>query len=86
MNYNRKVKYLYFNTTVHPWCCGHSTSISVCGVWGARAVVQVSRREFHTHRREFHTHTHLDYVRVEILSCIKKKVSLFQLKFIKCMD
>ena len=70
MNYNRKVKYLYFNTTVHLWCCGHSTSISVCGVWGARAVVQVFRREFHTH-------THFDYVRAEILSCIKKKCLYF---------
>ena len=23
-------------TTVHLWCGGHSTSISACGVWGAR--------------------------------------------------
>ena len=36
-------------TAVHPWCDGHSTSISAYGVWGVRAGVQVSRREFHTH-------------------------------------
>ena len=36
-------------TTMHPWCGGHFTSISDCGVWGARDGVQVSRREFHTH-------------------------------------
>ena len=43
---------IYFHkhvTTAHPWCDGHSTSISACGVWGVRAGVQVSRREFHTH-------------------------------------
>ena len=38
------------------------------GVWEARAEVQVFMREFHTH-------IHLDYVRVEILSCKKKKKS-----------
>ena len=36
------------------------------GCGGVRTEVQVSRREFHTH-------IHLDYVRVEFLSCIKKK-------------
>ena len=35
------------------------------GVWEVRAGVQVSMRELHTH-------IHLDYVRVEILSCKKK--------------
>ena len=52
-------------TTAHPWCDGHSTSISACGVWGVgvRAEVQVSRRELHTH-------IHIDYVRVEFISCI----------------
>ena len=35
--------------TAYPWCDGHSTSISACGVWEARARVQVSRRELHTH-------------------------------------
>jgi len=35
--------------TALPWCDGHSTSISVCGVWGVRARVQVSRRKLHTH-------------------------------------
>ena len=42
------------------------SNINACGVLGARAEVQVSKREFHTH-------IHLDYVRVEILSCIIKK-------------
>ena len=36
-------------TTAHLWCDGHSTSISTCTVWGARARVQVSKRELHTH-------------------------------------
>ena len=48
-----------------PQCGGHSTSINACRVWGARAGVRVSRRELYTH-------IYLDYVRVEILSCIKK--------------
>ena len=52
--------------TAHLWCSGHSTSIDTYRVWGARDRVQVSRREFHTH-------IHLDYVGVEILSCIKNK-------------
>ena len=37
------------NTTAYPWCSGHFTSINACGVWGAKAGVQVSRRELHTH-------------------------------------
>ena len=53
-------------TTAHPWCDGHSTSISACGVWGVRAGVQVTRRELHTY-------IHLNWVRVEFLSCKKKK-------------
>ena len=57
---------IHINTTIHPYCDGHFTSISACGVWGVRAGIQVSRRELHTH-------IHLDYVRVEILSCIKNK-------------
>ena len=50
-------------TTVHPWCDSHFTSISACGVWRARAGVQVSKKELHTHIR-------LDYARIEILSHI----------------
>ena len=41
--------YNIYMTTAHPWCDGYSTGISACGVWGARARVQISRREFHTH-------------------------------------
>ena len=48
-------------TIAHPWYGGHSTSINVCGVWGVKVRVQISRREFHKH-------IHLDYDRVEILS------------------
>ena len=33
-------------------------------MWGAKAEVQIFRRKFHTH-------IHLDYVRIEFLSCIK---------------
>ena len=36
-----------------------------CGVWEAKAEVQVSKREVHIH-------IHLDYAKVEFLSCIKK--------------
>ena len=55
-------------TTAHPWCDGYSTSISVCGVWGAKAGVQISRRELHTH-------IHLDQAKVEfyLVSTTKKK-------------
>ena len=54
------------STTAHLWCDGHSISINACGMWGARAGVQASKRELHTH-------IYLNQVRVEILSCIKKK-------------
>ena len=36
-------------TTAQPWCDGHSTSISACGVWGVRDVVRVFRKELYTH-------------------------------------
>ena len=52
--------------TTHSWRNSYSTSISVCGVWGVRVGVQVSKKEFHIH-------IHLDYDRVEFLSCIKKE-------------
>ena len=52
--------------TAHLWCDGYSTNISACKVWGTRGEVQVSRREFYTH-------IHLYQVRVEFISCIKKK-------------
>ena len=48
------------------WCSGHSTSINAYGVWEAKAGVQISRKELHTH-------IHLDYDRVEFLSYIKKQ-------------
>ena len=39
-----------------PWCDR---------VWEARVGIQVSKRELHTH-------IHLDYAKIEFLSCIKK--------------
>ena len=56
----------YEFTTMHSWYDGHSISISACEVWEKRTGIQVSKREFHTY-------IHLDYVKVKILSCIKKK-------------
>ena len=41
-------KYAWW-TTMHHWCGGHFTSINVCGVLGARARVQVSKKELHTY-------------------------------------
>ena len=55
-------------TTAYPWCDGHFTSISACGVWGTRVGVQVSKRELHTH-------IHLDYSRVKFISYIKKNIN-----------
>ena len=52
--------------TAHLWCDSHSTSISTCGVWGARAGIQIFRRKLYTH-------IHLNYVRIEFLSCKKNK-------------
>ena len=57
---------MYNCTTAHPQCDGHSISKSTCGVCGARAEIQVSRRELHTH-------IHLNQDEVKILSWIKKK-------------
>ena len=51
---------------MYPWCSNYFININACGVLGARFGVQVFRREIHTY-------IHLDYVRVEILSYIKKK-------------
>ena len=52
----------------------HSTSTYGCGVWGIKAGVQVSKREFHTH-------IHLDYVKVEFYLVSKKKKNLYILEF-----
>ena len=62
--------YLYilkgFRTTTYSYCDGHYISISVCGMWGARAEVQVFRNELHKH-------INLDNSKIEFLYCIKKK-------------
>ena len=50
----------------HFWCDGHSSSISICGVWGVKAEIQVTRRRLYTY-------IHLDWVRVKFLSYIIKK-------------
>ena len=42
-------------------------------MWEARVGVQVSRNEFHIH-------IHLDYDKVDFLSCIKKKLTLLLTK------
>ena len=41
-------------TTVHLWHDSHSTSISICGVWGARPKVQVSKKKLHTHIHQWY--------------------------------
>ena len=53
-------------TTAHLCYNGYSTSMNAYELWGVRAEIQIFRKEFHTH-------IHLDYVNIEILSCIKKK-------------
>ena len=35
--------------TAYCWCDGYSISISVCGVWGVKTSVQVSKRELYTY-------------------------------------
>ena len=45
------------------WYDSPSTSISVCGMWGAKVEIQVTRRKLHTHIQ-------LDYDKVEFLFCI----------------
>ena len=62
-------------TIAYPWCDGHFTSISACGMWEVRAGVQVFRRELHTN-------IHLDQVRVEFLSYIKIKIKIDLSKYI----
>ena len=56
------------HTIAHPWWSLHKYKC----LWGwmARFGIQVSKNEFYTH-------IHLDYVRVEFLSCIKKKKKNF---------
>ena len=58
--------YSVIHSTAHLLCDDHSTSISVCGVWGVRARVQV-------YKGEFHAHIHLDFVRLEFYFVSKKK-------------
>ena len=50
----------YHRTSLMRWSL---QSISACGVWEVWAVVQVSKREFHTH-------IHLDLTIIEFLFCI----------------
>ena len=52
------------HTIAHPWWSLHK--YKCLWEWRARFGIQVSKNEFYTH-------IHLDYVRVEFLSCIKKK-------------
>ena len=59
----------HVSTTVHHWRDGHS--ISTKFLWSGGAVVG-----FQVSKRKLHTHILLDYVRVEFVSCIKKKIVL----------
>ena len=52
---------------MHFWRDGHFISISACEVYGVRVEIQISMREFQTH-------IHLNYIIVEFLFCIKKKM------------
>ena len=60
------VKNISPNTTVHSWYGCHSTSINVYRVWGIKVRIPVSRMELRTY-------IYLDYVKVEILSCIQRR-------------
>ena len=63
-------------TTAYSWYDNHSTST----LRDARA-----RTEVQVFKRELYTHIHLDYARVEFLSCIKiiiKKVTFFFIQFL----
>ena len=71
INLKIKTSYSLFKKEInviiaHPLCGGYSISINAYRVWrkGERVGVQVSRREFYIY-------IHLDYVRVEIISCKK---------------
>ena len=59
------------STKAHIWHDSHSISISMCGVWSVRVKIQVFRKKLHTH-------IHLNYVRVEFLSC--KKIYIYILR------
>ena len=59
-----------FSTTAHSWHDIHSTSISACGVWGAKIEVQDPKREFQIH-------IHLNLVRVDFYLIKKKKKFFF---------
>ena len=55
---NKKIRKKFTSFAAHPWCDGRFTSISASEVWGARAEIQVSKKEFYTH-------IHLDQAIVE---------------------
>ena len=61
-----RCKILHFNHRRVIWCGGYSISINTCWVKGARVRVQVFKRKLHIY-------IHLNYTKVEIISCIKKK-------------
>ena len=72
INLKIKTSYSLFKKEIkvidHLLCGGYFISINAYRVWrkGERVGVQVFRREFYIY-------IHLDYVRVEIISCKKKK-------------
>ena len=45
------------NTTAHPWCDSHFTSISTCGVWNVECGGQGTG--FKSSIKSFHTHIYI---------------------------
>ena len=60
-------------TIAHVWCDGHSTSTKF--LWSERQELRLK-----VSRKEFYTYIHLDYIRVEFLFCIKKKIIIIIIK------
>ena len=58
------------NNTVHSWLDGYFKSISVCGVRETRVGVQ----NLQEGASYIYIYIHLNYFRVEYLSCIKKLI------------
>ena len=59
---------IYLQTTAHPWCDGHSISISACGVWG------VGGKGRDSNLQEGVSYTYIfRLLYSRILSCVKKK-------------
>ena len=71
---------IYLQTTAHPWCDGHSTSISACGVWGVGGKGQDSNLQ----ERVSYTYI-LRLLYSRILSYVKKKKKTIYLQSSKIL-